>query len=73
MTEYQTHIFNYQFEGKHYTIDVVAKDADEAEKRLKALNWATYDGVLVARMPKRLGVFARFMVAVRNKTKAMLG
>ena len=65
---YDTHIFSYRFGGREYTIDISAKDANEARERLKALAWAKYDGVLVARIPSSLGIFARIAVAVRNAT-----
>jgi hypothetical protein len=70
--DYATHLFSYRFNGREYTIDIVAKNADEAKERLKALAWAKYDGVLVARIPAELGIFARLGVAVRNATNAVL-
>jgi hypothetical protein len=70
---YPTHLFSYRFEGREYTIDIAAKDADEAKERLKALAWAKYDGILVARVPAGLGILARLTVAVRNATNAALG
>jgi hypothetical protein len=68
---YATHLFSYRFNEREYTIDIVAKDADEAKERLKALNWAKYDGVLVARIPAGLGLFARLSVALRNATNTL--
>jgi hypothetical protein len=66
--QYPTHLFSYRFNGRDYTVDIVAKDAEEAKERLKALNWAKYDGELVARIPNTVGagVFTRLAVAVRN-------
>ena len=69
---YDTHLFSYRFNGRQFTVDIVAKDADEAKERLKALAWAKYDGVLVARIPKSLGIPARIFVALRNSTGALL-
>ncbi|HWB46278.1 MAG TPA: hypothetical protein VG900_12615 [Hyphomicrobiaceae bacterium] len=63
---YTTHLFSYRFQGKTYTVDIVAKDEAEAKDRLKALAWAEYDGELVARMPAELGSMARLFVAARN-------
>ena len=68
---YDTHLFSYGFNGRQYTIDIVAKDADEAKERLKALAWAKYDGVLITRIPVGLGILARITVAVRNATNAL--
>lgn len=63
---YATHIFSYRFEGKSYTVDIVAKDADEAKERLKALAWAQYDGELIARFPSNAGPLVRIAVWLRN-------
>jgi hypothetical protein len=63
---HDTHLFSYRFNGRQFTVDIVATDAAEARERLKALAWAKYDGVLVARVPSRAGLFARLAVVVRN-------
>lgn len=63
---YATHIFSYRYEGKSYTVDIVAKDAAEAKERLKALAWAQYDGELVARIPRSAGPLVRIGVWLRN-------
>lgn len=70
--QYPTHLFSYRFNDREYTIDILAKDADEAKERLKALAWAKYDGVLVARIPEGLGRLASITVAVRNATHALI-
>lgn len=61
-----THIFSYKFNDREYTVDIVARDEQEAKQRLKALAWAKYDGVLVARIPRQLGLLARITVFLRN-------
>jgi hypothetical protein len=70
--KYATHLFSYRFNEKEYTVDIVAKDATEAHDRLKALAWARYDGVLVARIPSGAGFLARIAVALRNATYTVL-
>jgi len=50
-TEHPTHLFSYRFNGARWSFDMKAKNADEARERLKALVWATYDGVVIARIP----------------------
>ncbi len=64
--KYRTHLFSYKFNGREYTVDIVARDAAEAKERLKALAWAKYDGVLIARIPQGLGILARITTALRN-------
>jgi len=69
---FATHVFSYRYNGREYTIDVVAEDASDAKERLKMLAFARYDGELVARMPSNLGPIARAMVAIRNVTRAIV-
>ncbi|MCT8268485.1 hypothetical protein NYQ83_14480 [Afifella sp. JA880] len=71
VSEYATHLFSYRFQSRSYTVDIVAKDADEAKARLKALAWAEYDGVLVARVPAAIGPLARLTIAFRNAAHAL--
>ena len=71
--QYATHLFSYRFNGREYTVDIVAKDAEEAKERLKALAWAKYDGILAARIPNTVGagLLARLTVAARNAVQAL--
>lgn len=64
---FATHLFSYRFDDASWTIDIRARDEDEAKRRLKALAWATYDGVLVARVPAPgAGPLARLAFGLRN-------
>lgn len=72
-TQYATHLFSYRYDGREYTVDIVAKDANEAKERLKALAWAKYDGELVARIPAETGPLARIAITVRNLFTAKIG
>lgn len=49
--EFATHLFSYRFGNARWTLEIKAKNANEAQERLKALAWATYDGELVANIP----------------------
>jgi hypothetical protein len=68
MGDYETHLFSYRFDDHEYTIDIIAKDADEAKARLKALAWAKYDGSLVTRISAApgAGMLVRALVPLRN-------
>jgi hypothetical protein len=48
---YAVHLFSYRFADARWTLEIKAKDANEARERLKALAWATYDGELAATVP----------------------
>jgi hypothetical protein len=75
LDQYPTHLFSYRFDGREYTVDILAKDANEAKERVKALAWARYDGVLITRIPNTIGagLIARLAVALRNFTQTLLG
>lgn len=49
--DYATHLFSYHFADAKWSLEIKAKNADEARERLKALAWATYDGELIASVP----------------------
>lgn len=53
MTEdkFATHLFSYRFGDASWSLEIQAKNAEEAKERLKALAWARYDGELVANVP----------------------
>jgi uncharacterized protein YggU (UPF0235/DUF167 family) len=48
---YPIFLFSYRFDGSEWTVDIPAKNKEEALERIKALAWAKYDGVLVERVP----------------------
>ncbi len=71
MDTYTTHVFSYRFEGREFTVDIIAKNEAEAKSRLKALAFARYDGRVVARMPIEVGPFVRIAVFLRNSYDAI--
>jgi hypothetical protein len=68
----QTHLFSYRHEGKHWELEIPARDADDARQRIGKLAYATYDGVLVTRVPAALGPLAILAAWVRNATRTFL-
>ncbi len=68
----QTHLFSYRFDGKHWELEIRARNADEAKARLSQLAFAKYDGVLVATIPAALGPFALLATWIRNAAARML-
>ena len=61
-----TYLFSYRFGGKQYGFDIMAASEEEAMARLYAIRFASYDGVLVARIPAKLGFIARALVFFGN-------
>lgn len=69
MEKYKTFLASYNFAGKEYGIEFMAKDRDEAERRLARLAFARLDGELVATVPEYLGPFMAVLIWVRNILK----
>jgi len=68
----QTHLFSYRHDGKHWELEIQARDAEDAKQRIGKLAYATYDGVLVTRLPAALGPLGKLAVWIRNATNSLL-
>jgi len=64
--EFRTHLFSYSHDGARWTIEIKARNADDARARIGKLSYATYDGELIAKLPGQAGWLARFSVWLRN-------
>lgn len=62
----RTFLFEYQYDGSKYLLEIPADSREEAEARLNVMPWAEYLGEGVMRIPARAGVFATFVCWVRN-------
>ncbi len=72
--DYPTFIYSYPFKGGQWSFEMKAKDAEEAEARLKALAWAKLDGELHVRIyiPDPRSPW-RFLRRVMRTIRAMAG
>ena len=68
----QTHLFSYRHDGKLWELEIPARDAEDARQRIGKLAYATYDGVLVAKVPAALGPLAVLATWVRNATRTLI-
>jgi hypothetical protein len=68
----QTHLFSYRHDGKVWGLEIQAHDAEDARQRIGKLTYATYDGVLVTKVPLALGPLAILAAWVRNATRTLL-
>lgn len=68
----QTHTFSYRHNGKLWALDIKAENADDARRRIAALTYASYDGILVAKIPAALGPLSLVAVWIRNAAVALL-
>jgi len=68
----QTHLFSYTHDGKQWELEIRARDAEDARRRIGKLAYATYDGVLVTRLSAAMGPLGKLAVWVRNATRTLL-
>jgi len=68
----QTHLFSYRHDGKHWELEIQARDAEDAKQRIGKLAYATYDGVLVTRLPAAVGPLGKLAAWMRNATRTLL-
>jgi hypothetical protein len=67
---FRTYLFSYSHEGARWSLEIQARDPDDARARLNRLAYATYDGELVAKIPAFVGIFARLAVTLRNAVRS---
>ena len=72
MAKFQTHVFSYLHDGRHWELTIKATDAADARARIGKLAYATYDGVEVASVPAFLSPFAILVLWLRNATHALI-
>jgi hypothetical protein len=63
---FNTHLFSYRHAGAEWTLEIRARDAQDAKERLKALPFARYDGRLVAKFPTQAAPLMKAAVWLRN-------
>jgi len=69
----KTHLFSYSHNGKRWEIEIQAHDAEDAKQRIGKLAYATYDGVLVTKVPAALGPLAVLTTHMRNTIGTLIG
>lgn len=68
----QTHLFSYRYEGSEWILEIKAADEADAKARLGRLAFASYDGVLVAKIPAAIGPLAIAATWIRNAATSLL-
>lgn len=68
----QTHLFTYRYNDARWVLEIPASSADEARERLSRMIYATYDGVLLAKLPATLSPLGVLAVLVRNGCKNII-
>lgn len=62
----QTHLFSYRHDGAEWVLEIKANNEMDAKVRLGRLTFASYDGVLVTKVPATLGPVAALATWIRN-------
>lgn len=60
----QTYLFSYSHEGSQCVLEIRADSADDAKRRVARLQYAQYDGELMAKVPVNrvsAGIFQPFL------------
>ena len=65
-TDLKTHLFTYNHDGAHWSVEIKARDADDARARIGKLAYATYDGVLIANLPALTGPLAPLLCKING-------
>jgi hypothetical protein len=68
----QTHLFTYRHDGAEWVLEIKAYDEQDAKARLSRLAFASYNGVLVAKIPAALGPVALLVTWFRNAAVELL-
>lgn len=62
----KTYLFSYRHDGAEWGFQIIAESPSDAKARVARLQWATYEGELMATVPASLGWFARALVFIKN-------
>lgn len=57
---------SYHHDGAEWSVNIHAYDWKDAEERCKKLGWLRLDGEVVAKVPARLGLLAKFGCWIGN-------
>lgn len=66
MEQLKTFLVSYRHDGCEWSLELKARDFNDAKARLARMSFATVDGELVAKVPATLGPLAVLAVTLRN-------
>lgn len=67
----ETHLFTYNHDGGQWVLEIQAKDADDARARIGKLAYASYDGVMIAKIPAVTGPIAPFLCFIQRMLRPL--
>ena len=69
----KTYLITYNHDGARWSLELQARDPDDAKARLARLTYGTVDGELMAKIPAAAGPVVILAAAVRNGVSRMFG
>lgn len=66
--DWKTYLFQYYHEGAKWSIEIPANSEEDARERLLKLPHAKYLGIVHMKFPVELGIFARLICWVQNRS-----
>ena len=70
--QYKTFLISYRHDGAEWSLELPARDLDDARARLSRLAFASIDGELMMTLPASSGPIAPLFVAIRNSLHRLL-
>lgn len=68
-SSFKTYLFSYQHEGANWVLELKAESAEDAQRRISRLQYAHYDGELIAKIavkPAFRGLLSSFLTILIN-------
>lgn len=62
----RTYLFNYNHAGERWSFKVQASSVEDAWERISKMQFANYDGELIAEIPASVGWLAPVVCRIRN-------
>lgn len=62
----KTYLFSYSHQGVRWNFEIPAESEADAKVRLGKMQYANFDGELIAKIPSSSGWLARAVVSLRN-------
>ncbi len=63
---YKTFLFSYGYQNSRWQFEIAAKSEQEARERVALLQYAQYDGELMATIPAKFSWIAKFICWVNR-------
>ncbi len=69
---FKTFLVRYNYDGAQWSLELTARDYEDAQARLARLAWASIDGEHIMTLPASTGPLAALIAATRNAVCRLL-